>query len=38
MIFDVKTGSLKRKARYVAGGNMTEPPAAMTYTSVVIRE
>ena len=32
MIFDVKVGSLKRKARYVAGGHETEPPAAMTYT------
>jgi hypothetical protein len=38
MIFDVKVGSLKRKARYVAGGHMTEPPAAATYASVVSRE
>jgi preprotein translocase subunit Sss1 len=38
MIFDVKVGSLKRKARYVAGGHETEPPAAMTYASVVSRE
>ena len=38
MIFDVKAGSLKRKARYVAGGHMTEPPAALTYASVVSRE
>jgi Reverse transcriptase (RNA-dependent DNA polymerase) len=38
MIFDVKAGSLKRKARYVAGGHMTEPPAAVTYASVVSRE
>jgi hypothetical protein len=38
MIFDVKVGSLKRKARYVAGGHETEPPAEMTYASVVSRE
>jgi hypothetical protein len=38
MIFDVKAGSLKRKARYVAGGHEKEPPAAMTYASVVSRE
>ena len=38
MIFDVKPGSLKRKARYVAGGHMTEAPAGMTYASVVSRE
>ena len=38
MIFDVKTGSLKRKGRYVAGGHMTEPPSALTYASVVSRE
>ena len=38
MIFDVKAGSLKRKARYVAGGHMTEPPSALTYASVVSRE
>ena len=38
MIFDVKPGSLKRKARYVAGGHLTEAPAGMTYASVVSRE
>jgi hypothetical protein len=38
LIFDVKVGSLKRKARYVAVGHMTEPPAAVTYASVVSRE
>jgi hypothetical protein len=38
MIFDVKAGILKRKARYVSGGLMTEPPSAITYTSVVSRE
>ena len=38
MIFDVKVGSLKRKARYVAGGHTTDAPAALTYASVVSRE
>ncbi len=34
MIFDVKM-DLTRKARFVAGGHMTEPPASITYSSVV---
>jgi hypothetical protein len=38
MIFDVKIGSLKRKARYVAGGHMTDQPEVATYASVVSRE
>jgi len=38
MIFDIKVGSLKRKARYVAGGHTTKTPAALTYASVVSRE
>jgi hypothetical protein len=38
MIFDVKAGSLKMKARNVAGGHMTEPPSALTYARVVSRE
>jgi hypothetical protein len=38
MIFDVKVGSLKRKARYVAGGHMTDPPVTSTYASVVTRD
>ena len=38
MIFDVKHGTLQRKARYVAGGHMTDPPASITYASVVSRE
>jgi hypothetical protein len=37
MIFDVKVGSLKRKARYVAGGHTTDAPTSMTYASVVSR-
>jgi hypothetical protein len=31
-------GSLRRKARYVADGHMTDPPASITYASVVSRE
>ena len=38
MIFDIKVGSLKRKARFVAGGHTTDAPTAMTYASVVSRE
>jgi hypothetical protein len=38
MIFSLRSGSLKQKARYVAGGHMTEAPSAITYTSVVSRE
>ena len=42
MIFDVKmldsNGTLRRKARYVAGGHTTETPAALTYASVVSRD
>ena len=29
---------LTRKARFVAGGHMTEPPASITYSSVVSRD
>jgi hypothetical protein len=38
MIFDVKAGNLMKKARYVAGGHMTEAPSTITYASVVNRE
>ena len=38
MVFDIKMGSLTRKARLVAGGHTTETPAALTYSSVVSRE
>ena len=38
MIFDVKLDGLKRKARLVAGGHMTDAPAVLTYASVVSRE
>ena len=38
MIFDVKMISLQRKARFVAGGHMTDPPKESTYSSVVSRE
>ena len=37
MIFDVKM-DLTRKARFVAGGHMTEPPKDSTYSSVVARD
>ena len=35
LIFDVKMEDFRRKARLVAGGNMTETPKCMTYSSVV---
>jgi hypothetical protein len=39
MIFDVKLGeNFRRKARYVAGGHLTETPAAVTYSTVVSRD
>jgi hypothetical protein len=34
MVFDVKM-DLTHKARFVAGGHMTETPASLTYSSVV---
>ena len=37
LIFDVKM-DFTRKARYVAGGHMTDPPASITYSSAVSRE
>jgi len=37
MIFDVKM-DFTRKARYVAGGHMTDPPTTITYSSVVSRD
>ncbi len=38
LIFDVKMEDFRRKARYVAGGHMTEAPSTITYASVVSRE
>ena len=39
MIFDIKMGEkFCQKARFVAGGNMTENPNALTYASVVSRD
>jgi hypothetical protein len=35
MILDIKVGSLKCKARYIAGGHETKQPASMTYSIVV---
>jgi hypothetical protein len=37
IIFDVKL-DFTRKARFVAGGHKTDPPASLTYSSVVSRE
>ena len=37
IIFDVKM-DFTQKARYVAGGHVTKPPASLTYASVVSRE
>ena len=39
MIFDIKMSEdFRRKARFVAGGHMTETPAVLTYSSVVSRD
>jgi hypothetical protein len=38
MVWDVKMEDFHRKARFVAGGHMTETPASNTYASVVSRE
>jgi hypothetical protein len=38
MIFDVKMEDFRRKARFVAGGQTTDTPHAMTYASVFSRE
>ena len=37
LIFDIKF-DLTRKARYVAGGHLTDPPTHMTYSTVVSRD
>ena len=37
MVFDVKM-DWTRKARFCAGGHMTDPPASITYASVVSRD
>eukprot|EP00978_Attheya_sp_CCMP212_P042980 scaffold272243_cov20-Attheya_sp.AAC.1 len=37
MIFDIKM-DFTRKARSVAGGHLTDPPASITYSSVVVRD
>ena len=37
MIFDVKL-DFTHKTRFVAGGHMTEPPATLTYLSVVAHD
>ena len=37
MNFEVKM-DLRLKARYVAGGHLTDPPSSMTYSTVVGRK
>jgi hypothetical protein len=37
MIFDIKM-DFTRKARFVAGGHVTDPPTSITYSSVVARD
>ena len=36
MIFDVKMEDFRRRARLVAGGDMTDAPAAITYAGVLL--
>jgi hypothetical protein len=38
MVYNVKMEDFRRKARFAAGGHMTETPASNTYASVVSRE
>ena len=38
LVFTVKMENFRRKARYVAGGHVTDAPATLTYASVVSRE
>ncbi len=38
MIFDLKLENFRRKARFVAGGYMTDVPPVITYASVVTHE
>ena len=38
LIFDMKSTTLARKARYCAGGHLTDPPKESTYSSVVSRD
>ena len=38
LVFTVKMENFRRKARYVAGGHVTDAPATLTYASVISRE
>ena len=39
IVFDIKMGeNFRRKARFVAGGHLTETPSSLTYSSVVSRD
>ena len=37
MIFDIKS-TLQRKARFVAGGHLTDPPKDSVFSSIVLRD
>ena len=38
LVFDIKSDTFQRKARFVAGGHRTDPPKDSTYSSVVSRD
>jgi hypothetical protein len=38
LVFDIKSDTLARKARFVTGGHLTDPPKDLTYSSVVSRD
>jgi hypothetical protein len=38
LIFDIKADTLVRKARFVVGGHMTDPPKESVYSSVISRD
>ena len=38
MIFDVNMEDFRRKARLVAGGHVTDPPATINHASAVSRD
>ena len=38
MVFDIKMGSLQRKARMVGGGHMTDLPSVHTFASIVSQD
>ena len=38
MVFNIKMEDFRQKARFVAGGHMTEAPTTIPYASVVSKE